>query len=222
MMSATAAAGPGPITPDARDRILDAAEAEFARLGYAGAAMKVVAAGADVAQGLLHYHFGGKERLYEAVIQRRSVLINDARRAALDRVDPGAPDAVEDVFRAFFAPPLGPEGGGAAYARIFAALAVGRERDRVLIERYYDPTAQRFIAAIRAAAPRADEGVAAWAYLLALGALVPVVGRDERLDRLSKGAATFGDADAIVERLVAFSAGGLRGLIGADEEKNKA
>ena len=81
-----------------------------------------IALSAGVAQGLLHYHFGQKEGLYAAVIARRSAAINTARLRALDAVDPADPDALERVLDALVRPPLGPEGGGAAYARIFAAI----------------------------------------------------------------------------------------------------
>ncbi len=199
---------------DARERILDAAERIFSLHGFDGAGMKAIAAAAEVAQGLIHYHFAAKERLYEAVIERRSALINAGRTALLEAVDPSATDATEQVFRAFFGPPLGPEGGGADYARIFALLAVGAERDRALIRRCYDETAQRFIDALAAAEPGATREEAAWAYVLALGSLVAVVGRDERLARLSGGEASLADERDAVARLTSFAAGGYRNMIG--------
>ena len=56
----------------ARDRILDAAELTFSEDGFSGAGMKAIATRAEVAQGLLHYHFQNKEGLYAAVIARRA------------------------------------------------------------------------------------------------------------------------------------------------------
>jgi AcrR family transcriptional regulator len=50
--------------------ILDAAEACFARAGYAGAAMREIAEGAGVAKSLLHYHFQSKEHLFVEVQMR--------------------------------------------------------------------------------------------------------------------------------------------------------
>lgn len=207
-------------TLDAKERILDAAETEFARHGFGGAGMKAISANARVAQGLIHYHFGDKERLYEAVIERRSSRINSARVSALETVDFTAPRALADVFRAFFTPPLGSEGGGVGYARIFASLAVGMERDRALIQRCYDPTAKRFIKAIERASGGSGED-AAWTYLLALGALVSVVGRDERLERLSNGAANLDEEAVVVERLVRFAVGGLHEMLAKKEDEEK-
>lgn len=198
--------------PSARTRILDAAERVFARDGFAGSGMKTIAVEAGVAQGLLHYHFAGKDGLYAAVVARRSMLINAARLAALDVVDLAAPDALEQVLAAFAAPPLGPEGGGVDYARIFATLAVGNQRDQALVAEHYDAVANRFIAAIRTAEPRADQALAGWAYSFALGALIGVVARDGRPERLAQQDGPE-PTEAVVARLVTFSAAGLRGML---------
>ena len=95
---------------DTPSRILDAAERVFARAGFDGAGMKAIATEASVAQALLRYHFGGKEALHGAVVERRSSAINAERRTALAAVDPGAPDALERVLDALLRPALGPSG----------------------------------------------------------------------------------------------------------------
>lgn len=221
-----------------RPRILDAAETEFSRAGFGGASMKPIAEGAGVAQGLLHYHYGSKEGLYEAVIERRALLINAGRLGLLDAVDTAAPDALHRIFDAFFRPPFGPEGGGRRFAPIFARLAVGTERDRALVARCYDACAHRFVAALQLAEPRASRRVAATAYSFALGALIGSVARDGRIERLSAGmpggrpdgdvgsagpdrdgASAGADEiaiDSTVARLVAFATGGLRALVDGD------
>ncbi|SEG82685.1 DNA-binding transcriptional regulator, AcrR family [Thermomonospora echinospora] len=52
-----------------RKRILDAAAAEFAAHGYAGARISAIAARAGVNQQLISYYFDGKEGLYQAISQ---------------------------------------------------------------------------------------------------------------------------------------------------------
>lgn len=69
------------------DKILVAAELAFAQSGFDGAGMKAISTAAEVSQALVHYHFGTKDRLYEAVIQRRSQKINDERHALLDQIN---------------------------------------------------------------------------------------------------------------------------------------
>lgn len=53
-----------------RRRILDAAAAEFAARGYAGARTSAIAARAGVNQQLISYYFDGKEGLYRAMSER--------------------------------------------------------------------------------------------------------------------------------------------------------
>jgi TetR/AcrR family transcriptional regulator len=53
-----------------RQRILDAASAEFGAHGYAGARISAIAARAGVNVQLISYYFDGKEGLYEAMSQQ--------------------------------------------------------------------------------------------------------------------------------------------------------
>jgi TetR/AcrR family transcriptional regulator len=53
-----------------REALLDAAQAEFAAKGLAGARVSEIAARAGVNKQLISYYFGGKEGLYQAIIDR--------------------------------------------------------------------------------------------------------------------------------------------------------
>lgn len=53
-----------------RDRILDAAHRVFIRRGTVGARTQEIADEAGVPKGLLHYHFGTKQALADAVLHR--------------------------------------------------------------------------------------------------------------------------------------------------------
>lgn len=55
---------------ETRKRLLDAAEAEFAAKGYAGARLREVAQVAGVQQALIHHYFEDKDGLYKAVLDR--------------------------------------------------------------------------------------------------------------------------------------------------------
>lgn len=54
----------------ARENILQAAISAFAERGVAGASIAEITTRAGVAQGLVNYHFGGKDQLIAAVIDR--------------------------------------------------------------------------------------------------------------------------------------------------------
>lgn len=55
---------------DTRDRLLRAAELEFATQGLSGARVDVIARRARINKQLIYYHFGDKDSLYQAVLER--------------------------------------------------------------------------------------------------------------------------------------------------------
>jgi AcrR family transcriptional regulator len=208
----SAAAAPTDALPDTAQRIVLAAEREFAERGFDGAGMKAISQRAEVSQALLHYHFGNKDHLYSEVIRRRSKLINEERETLLGAVDLGGPGAVAGILDALFRPPLGPAGGDQAYTRIFGGLVVGRERERALVKEYYDPTAKKFIAALQEALGTERE-VAALCYTLSLGALVVVIARDGRVERLMGREAVQG-MEEMLAHLITYASGGIAALTG--------
>jgi AcrR family transcriptional regulator len=80
----------------ATTRIIDAMRRSVAARGAAGATFDHVAREAGVSRGLLHYHFGTKEKLLAEVVRRDA----DIRMAALDRAleDAHTADAVIAVL----------------------------------------------------------------------------------------------------------------------------
>jgi len=197
----------------ARDRILDAAEAVFADDGFSGAGMKAIATKAGVAQGLLHYHFNNKEGLYAAVIERRSGIINGDRLERLEQVNLSAQDAVSQILHALMIPPLGPKGGGRAYARILAGLTVGDARDAELVRLHYDDTASKFIDALQTALPEAPRSAISWGYNFAIGTLVTAVSNSGRPERLGGVNPQDTQHAEVLSTLTTYVEGGMRALI---------
>jgi AcrR family transcriptional regulator len=78
----------GPKQRDSRAAILDAARAEFAARGFAGAGVDRLAARARVNKAMVYYHFGSKLALYRAVLAAEFDAVTDAATRA---VDPKAP-----------------------------------------------------------------------------------------------------------------------------------
>lgn len=202
-------------TSTAIEKIILAAEGEFSERGFEGAGMKAISVRAAVSQALLHYHFGNKDNLYEAVIAQRSKKINSERLSLLARVDLHSDGGLDGVLRALFEPPLGPSGGRHTYARIFSGLVVGQEREQALVQKFYDPTAQQFIDALEQVVPSANRAKAAMCYTLALGALIAVIGRDGRVERLM-GYRDLQGFDEVLMQLVQFAKGGVLALAAAD------
>lgn len=74
-----------------QERILLAAQAEFARRGYDGARVDAITARAKVSKNLLYHHFGSKEELYIRVLERTYETLRrrqgDVPLAGLDPIE---------------------------------------------------------------------------------------------------------------------------------------
>jgi AcrR family transcriptional regulator len=74
---------------DVQARILEAATAEFAESGYAGARVEQISARAKTVDRMLYYYFGNKERLYKAVLENAYAgMIAAERDFVMPRDDP--------------------------------------------------------------------------------------------------------------------------------------
>ncbi len=72
-----------------RARIVAAAIEEFAARGFKGASMDAIAARTHTTRALINYYFGGKEKLYIAVLEQAYSEIRDAEsRLDLEDLDP--------------------------------------------------------------------------------------------------------------------------------------
>jgi AcrR family transcriptional regulator len=82
-------------------RILDAAEEVFAEIGFAGASTREIARRAGVPFGALHYHWGSKKELLEAVYARVSQRFRDTIARALPFTAETPGEACDRLVEAF-------------------------------------------------------------------------------------------------------------------------
>ncbi len=66
---------------DTREQILDAARDALAEDGYTGTTTRSIAERAGVQLSLVHYHFGGKQQLLAAVLDRENSRLLERQRA---------------------------------------------------------------------------------------------------------------------------------------------
>lgn len=69
-------------SPPTVERLLDAADAAFARAGFEGARLEDIAAAAGIRRPSLLHHFPTKEELYAAVVQRAFARLGEALGSA--------------------------------------------------------------------------------------------------------------------------------------------
>jgi AcrR family transcriptional regulator len=79
----------GPVS--GRDRILDAAAARFAELGYSETSLRLIAGDIEMKAGSLYYHFESKDDLFVSVLERGMALMiegfGDTERRNAERGD---------------------------------------------------------------------------------------------------------------------------------------
>lgn len=78
---------PGGKSADLREQLLDAAMACFVRKGIAATSLRDIAAEAKVTPALLHYYYGDKAQLQEAMIRERILPIVAGLRARLESAE---------------------------------------------------------------------------------------------------------------------------------------
>ncbi|WP_020677418.1 TetR/AcrR family transcriptional regulator [Geopsychrobacter electrodiphilus] len=100
------------MTPfDTKTRLLDAAESLFSNHGFAGTSMRTITTMANANLAAANYHFGHKEDLLRAVLERRLLPLNQIRNQRIDKVIADAAAAnrrpgAEDLLRAFIEPTM--------------------------------------------------------------------------------------------------------------------
>jgi AcrR family transcriptional regulator len=205
---------------DTRDLILDAAEQLFSKHGFYGVTIREVAREAGVDTALVHYYFGAKRALFDAVFLRRAEVWNNERVDAINRYAGEMGDAMtlEGLFEAFLRPPFqwsmkgGP--GWKHYSALVAQTNANPTFGGETMARYYDPAIRRLIELIKRVLPDAREVDLYWAYHNLSGALTLTLGETGRLDRLSGGLCRSGDLETAGDYMVRFAAAGFRAVCG--------
>lgn len=205
---------------DTRDLILDAAEDLFSKHGFYGVTIREVAREAGVDTALVHYYFGAKRGLFDAVFLRRAEFLNSERVNAINLYATEMGDAMtlEGLFEAFLRPPFrwsmtgGP--GWKNYSALVAQTNANPAFGGETMARYYDPAIRRLIELIKRVLPNAREVDLYWAYHNLSGALTLTLGETGRLDRLSGGLCRSGDLESACDYMVRFAAAGFRAVCG--------
>jgi AcrR family transcriptional regulator len=199
-------------------RILDAAEQLFAEFGYHGVTLKDVAARVGVSSTLIHYHFKGKESIYEAVWARRAPLSARNRLEAMRRYAEEVGDnvTVEGALRAWIDTDLNlqieDEPQWAAFGKIAAqansAAGWGAEK----MTKYFNPVVLALIDLLKKAMPDCDEETIFWGYHFVSGAMTHNMARTGRLDDLSHGLCSSADFESIKQHMATFMAAGFKAI----------
>ena len=205
-------------TGDTKTLILDAAEVLFVEKGFEGTSLRSVVAKANVNIAAVHYHFGSKESLIQAVLARRLEPINRERLerlAALKKDTPKGELQLEDVLRALFEPALRMAGCGAPGSNDIVRL-IGRifsepsHSLQMFLRDRFREVFDNFTLAFREILTDLPDIDFFWRIHFMMGAMCHTLCDRERPVILSGGVCDVEFKDEVLEQLVVFVAGGLR------------
>jgi len=142
---------------DSAGLILDAAEELFSRQGFDATSVRAVTRHAGLNPAAVHYHFGSKQILLRALLERRIDPLNQERRVLLDHVLRDGESPLEGILDAYLRPVLRHSGGatGALNSLLFGLPEDVRSE---LVDDLFGPIHRRFHAALRKALPDLSVG----------------------------------------------------------------
>lgn len=204
--------------PDTKTSILDAAEKLFARNGFHNSSLREITGLAKVNLAAVNYHFGGKDALLQAVIERRLLPLNQLRQEKLTTVlnraqASGTRPEPAELLRAFIEPTLEFRNSSPG-AEDFIAL-IGRalnEPDQTIRNCFIQqvmPIFQLLYSGLRRALPELAESVLLTRLQFSMGVMGQVMCSSARPTlQLASLPKPLADAD-LAEELIGFVCAGL-------------
>jgi len=202
-------------TQGTKERILDTAEALFARHGFASTSVRTVTRQAEVNLASVSYHFGSKDALIRAVLARRIEPLNRERITRLDRVERDGV-SLERVLSAFVAPALelsqDASRGGERFRELLGrSMAEPSDTLRDFIHSLYADVLGRYKAALAAVLPELPEIELDWRLHFLIGVLAyTLAGTDVMRLLADRRACDPRDPRAALDRMIPFLAAGFR------------
>lgn len=159
-------------------RLLDAAETEFAAKGLHGASLRSIMGAAGTNVAAVHYHFGSKERLLEAVVRRRIADVAAERDRILDEA--GEQVGARLLAQAFVRPVLVLVDGGARdWVRLVGRLLDEDDPALAPISEGFFVRNSRFAALLRRLDPSATDRTLGFRLAQAMSTALRVLGNTE-------------------------------------------
>ncbi len=201
-----------------RERILDAAETIFAERGFDAASLRPIVRAARVNLATVHYYYGSKLGLVDAVVKRRFGPLREEQHNLLRQaqVDAGRkPAPLEAVLRAMLLPSLRLAAAPAGRRQVAAQL-VGRivtepnPRIQEAIRRQHAEVREAFVEALRECLPGLPDADLLWRREFVWGALAYILCNPHKIESETHGHCRPEDTEKVLAEMVAVFAAGFR------------
>ena len=199
---------------DTKERILNVAERLFADRGFPATSLRDLTSEASVNIASVNYHFGSKEALLAAVLERRLGPINARRLELLDTIESAAGNAAphaEDVIRAFLSTPFQKRQewgeGGDNFLRLMGRIYGETNQEFRATFRQFDGVFRRFGQALQRALPHLDATDVGWRMLFLMGSMAFTMTWGNTFASMNPDSAT--DPEDVLESLIQYAVAGM-------------
>ena len=194
-----------------RERLMRSAERLFAERGIDAVSIRDITGAAGANSASIHYHFGSKAGLVEAILAWRAAEVGTRRGAWLDRIEAAESPSLQEVVEAFVVPTAemaaDVDNGGQHHIGFLAAVLANPAMMPLVIEAF-EPHTERFEAALIRVTPHLDPQVRELRLALAKDMVNRVIGQPDGPVHAWIALRAPGADDPLTERLIDFLVGG--------------
>ncbi len=192
-------------------RLVAAAERLFAEQGVGAVSLRTVMQAAQTNVAAIHYHFGSKEGLLDAVLRSRLDQVADERGAVLQALPEGDVTA-HDLARAFVQPVVAVlAAGGEHWIRLVGLLLASGDEGLSTISGSFVQRNGSFVGLLERLSPGVPRRTLDFRLAQAMNVTLNVLGDVERTRRLQGMDAATWTADEVVADLIDLVASMLAG-----------
>ena len=202
-----------------KELILDAAEGLFADFGFQATSLRDITGAAGVNLASVNYHFGSKDALLTALLERHFAPVNNRRIELLDDLEArsGSTVKLEDIVRAFLSPPFElfakDTKKKATLLRLIGRLHIFEPDEiRAAFSIALQPTLRRFTSAFQKASPLIGSEEVIWRTQFLVGAMAHtmLLGQSPSHAKLLLDAGRRPESPGLLEALITFGAAGFK------------
>ena len=193
-----------------RARLITAGERLFARNGLDAVSVRDITAAAKANTAAVHYHFGSKRGLIEAILEARAAEVGRRRGQFLDRIEATPKATLRDVVAALVIPTAelaqDRRRGGYYYVGFLAAV-LSHPEFMPAVNDAVDPHTSRYLVSLEKVTPHLSPDVRALRHALAKDMVNRVFGQPTGAVHLWLRERAPGAEEHLVERVIDFLCG---------------
>ena len=195
-------------------RLLDVSARLFAESGFDSVSLRLITENAEANLAAVNYHFGSKEELITAVVEKLVGPVNQRRLALLRKINLDISGACESIVEAFIDPVIQAASRGdeedQRYCKLMSRCIASRdERVTSLVLRQFPEVLAKFVDALRSVCPWISSDEAHMRIMFMAGAMAHSLFHHDKLVIISEGRCEIASLDSLRDELVQFISAGM-------------